>query len=59
MRSKTDDDVQVLPDRLIVQVKTVKLNNMLQDIRNSIAESSMPARGWQSTASIQKREDER
>jgi len=44
MRSETDDDVQVLPDRLIVQVKTVILDDMLQDIRDSIAGSSMPAR---------------
>jgi len=52
MRSETDYNVQVLPDRLVVRVKTVILDDMLQDIHGSIAESLMPARGWRPSVSI-------
>jgi hypothetical protein len=43
MRREADNDNDVLPDRLIIQIKTAMRSDTLEDIRDSNAESSKPA----------------
>jgi hypothetical protein len=57
MRSETDDDVHVLSNNLIVQIKMTMLGNVVLDVRDSSVESSKPAQEQQQPVSITKCED--
>ena len=57
MRSETDDDVQILPNNLIVQIKMTITGDIIQDVRDSSVESSKPVWERQSIESKKKWED--
>ena len=54
MRSETDDDVHVLPNNLIVQIKMTIIGDIIQDVRDSSVESSKPVWERQSIESKKK-----